>query len=61
MSTMTWTLDMLTDAPASGSGWWLAACAAEMAREGYSAQNMTLWDDRGAPVIAMRQSIAIFI
>ncbi|WP_235536742.1 thioesterase family protein [Phenylobacterium sp. Root700] len=60
-STMTWALDMLTDAPASASGWWLAECSAQSVRQGYSTQSMTLWNDLGAPVIAMRQSVAIFI
>lgn len=60
ISTMTWAIDMLTDAPRSASGWWLVRATAQTAAAGYSAQEMTIWDDTGRPVAAMRQTIAIF-
>lgn len=60
ISTMTWTLDMLTDAPASASGWWLVRTVAQTVAAGYSAQDMTIWNDRGEAVAAMRQSVAVF-
>jgi acyl-CoA thioesterase len=61
VSTMTWTLDVLTESPASASGWWLVENVAQVTREGYSAQAMMVWNDEGAPVVAMRQTVAIFV
>lgn len=61
ISTMTWSLDLLTDTPVSASGWWLMRNIARSATDGYSVQDMTLWNDRGEPAIAMRQTVAIFI
>lgn len=60
ISTMTWTIDLLTDAPASASGWWLVDSIAQTVAAGYSAQDMTIWNDRREPIAAMRQSVAIF-
>jgi Thioesterase-like superfamily len=60
ISTMTWSVDMLTDSPLSETGWWLMASTAETTRDGYSAQSMTLWDDHRRPVVAARQMVAIF-
>jgi hypothetical protein len=60
ISTMTWSIDMLDAAPASASGWWLVQCAAETARQGYSAQSTLIWNSEGRPILAARQTIAIF-
>lgn len=60
ISTMTWTIDLLTDTPASASGWWLVESIAQTVAAGYSAQDMTIWNDRREPIAAMRQSVAIF-
>jgi acyl-CoA thioesterase len=60
ISTMTWTLDILSDAPATDDGWWLVQSVAETAHQGYSSQAMMLWNARGEPVIAARQTVAIF-
>lgn len=60
ISTMTWSIDVLSDTPHSASGWWLVSTTAQTAVDGYSAQDMTVWDDAGAPVLAMRQTVAIF-
>lgn len=60
-STMTWSIDVLTDAPKSASGWWLVESRAEATTQGYSAQAMTLWNDEGKPILVMRQTVAIFI
>jgi hypothetical protein len=43
---MTWSIDMLDADPTTGTGWWLLKCAAETARQGYSA------------ILAARQTIA---
>lgn len=60
ISTMTWSIDVLSDAPYSASGWWLVRSTAQTAANGYSAQDMVVWDDQGAPILAMRQTVAIF-
>lgn len=60
ISTMTWSIDVLADQPQSASGWWLVSSRAQTAVNGYSAQEMLIWDDLGAPVMAMRQTVAIF-
>lgn len=60
ISTMTWSIDVLSDAPRSESGWWLLRSTAQTAVQGYSAQDMAVWDDQGRPVLAMRQTVAIF-
>ncbi|KRB40942.1 thioesterase family protein [Phenylobacterium sp. Root700] len=60
ISTMTWSIEVLSEAPHSASGWWLVRTTAQTAVNGYSAQDMTVWDDVGSPVMAMRQTVAIF-
>ena len=60
ISTMTWSLDVLSDAPATADGWWLIQSRADAANQGYSAQRMTLWNADGTPVIVARQNVAIF-
>ncbi len=60
-STMTWSIDLAVDAPASASGWWLVHSQAQAAATGYSTQSMTIWDDQGGFVLAARQTVAIFV
>lgn len=61
ISSMTWSLNFLTDHPQTEDGWWLLESRAENAAEGYSSQDMFVWSRSGEPVIAGRQSVAIFI
>ncbi|MGP0059678.1 MAG: thioesterase family protein [Beijerinckiaceae bacterium] len=60
ISTMTWSIDMLTNRPTSETGWWLVQCVAETARLGYSAQSTVIWDPTGRPILIARQNVAIF-
>jgi acyl-CoA thioesterase len=60
ISTMTWSIEMLDAAPTSATGWWLVQCAAETARQGYSAQSTLIWNPDGRPILAARQTVAIF-
>lgn len=46
---------------ASASGWWLLRNSAQAMAGGYSAQEMTIWDDPGRSVAAMRQTVAFFV
>lgn len=61
ISSMNWGLNFLTDHPQTEDGWWLLESRAENAAEGYSSQDMFVWSSSGEPVIAGRQSVAIFI
>ena len=61
VSTMTWSIDILSDHAVSESGWWLLRAVSEQAEHGYSSQAMTLWDDKGRAIMAARQTVAIFI
>jgi len=64
VSTMTWMVDILTPRslpdPATDSGWRLLRSTAEVTREGYSSQAMTLWDQNGQPLVIGRQNVAVF-
>jgi len=60
ISSVTWMLNVLTAAPATEDGWWLMESRAENAAEGYSSQDMFVWNSRGEAVIAGRQSVALF-
>ncbi|OAN75700.1 acyl-CoA thioesterase [Sulfitobacter sp. EhC04] len=60
VSTMTWSIDLLVDAIKSESGWWLIETRGETAKDGYSAQNMTIWDEDGVAVATMKQTVALF-
>ena len=59
ISTMTWSLDILTDDPDPGP-WRLLRSTAQTVADGYSSQDMTLWAADGRPLIAARQTVAIF-
>lgn len=61
ISTMTWYLNFLIDAPASGDGWWLLQSRGEHARDGYSSQDMLIWNSDLDLVVAGRQNVAIFL
>lgn len=61
ISTMTWSMDVLSDNPQTRDGWWLVESKTETAHQGYSTQSMMVWNTDGQPVIAHRQNVAIFI
>lgn len=60
VSSMTWHLNFLSAAPVTDDGWWLLQSRAENASAGYSSQDMLVWNYKMQPVIAGRQSVAIF-
>ncbi len=60
VSSMTWMLNFLTETPSTRDGWWLFETRAENAAEGYSSQDMMIWNRDLEPVIAGRQSVTIF-
>jgi acyl-CoA thioesterase len=61
ISTMTWTIDMLSDLSGPDDGWRLLLTTGESIANGYSSQAMTVWDSTGKPLIAARQSVALFL
>lgn len=61
ISTMTWALDVLAQPSSEDDGWRLMKSRADTALEGYSAQDMAVWDRAGTPLIVARQNVAVFI
>jgi len=60
ISSMTWMMNVLSDNISTQDGWWLMRSAAEHARDGYSSQDMQIWNTNGELVISGRQNVAIF-
>jgi acyl-CoA thioesterase len=59
ISTVTWSVDVVGE-HFVGSGWHLAHVEAETVGAGYSSQRMTLWSAAGQPLLAARQTVAVF-
>lgn len=60
ISSMNWSLNFLNENPATEDRWWLFESVAEHARDGYSSQDMRIWNSSGELVVTARQNIAIF-
>ncbi len=60
ISSMTWMVNFADTPTTDASGWWLLRSTAENAKDGYSSQNMYVWDAQGRLVVTGRQSVAIF-
>lgn len=60
ISSMTWMLNILSEDISTDDGWWLMKSAAEHASNGYSSQDMHIWNSRGEHVITARQNVAVF-
>ncbi|MEE2643547.1 MAG: thioesterase family protein [Myxococcota bacterium] len=60
ISSMTWQIDFFVSESPDDDGWRLLEATAESATEGYSSQRMAIWDRQGRPLMASRQSLAIF-
>ncbi len=60
ISTMTWGIDMIDEATA-GDGWHLMSSRGDNVADGYSSQEMTLWNEFGVPLLAARQVVALFV
>lgn len=61
ISTMTWHANFLDEDISSDDGWYLVESRAESAAGGYSSQDMFVWSRSGRPLIAARQSVAVFL
>lgn len=60
ISSMTWMMNFLSEDIQTKDGWWLLRSAAEHAQDGYSSQDMQIWNTDGELVISGRQNVAIF-
>lgn len=60
VSSMNWTVNMLTGEPRTDDGWWLLSAKTAYARGGFSVQDMMLWNRAGEPVLSSSQGIAIY-
>ena len=60
VSSMTWQINLLTPAPVTRDGWWLARSSGDYAESGCSSQTMRIWNRDGAPVTSGMQAIALF-
>lgn len=61
ISTTTWQLNLVSDAPSTDDGWYLLEARTLYAGDGNSSQNMTIWNRNGSPVATATQSVALFI
>ena len=60
ISSMNWSIDVLTDTFETEDNWWLSRSTAQTLADGYSAQAMAMWNTNGEPVMISRQTIAVF-
>ncbi len=60
ISTMSWTVHMLTDAPQTDDGWWLLRSTTDHARSGFSPQIMTIWNRAGDVIATGGQGVALY-
>lgn len=60
VSSMTWQLNLLGDAPVTQDGWWLLQATSDYVQAGNSSQRMAIWAADGTPVAEQMQSVAVF-
>jgi hypothetical protein len=61
ISSMTWMAEFLTETITTDAHWFLARHTAQTVRNGYSSQQMLMWNRAGEPVMIGRQTIAVFV
>lgn len=60
ISSMNWTVNMLTSTPRTDDGWWLLHALTRHTRAGYSVQDMMIWNRAGEAVVSGSQCIAVY-
>jgi acyl-CoA thioesterase len=60
LSSLNWQINFVAPEPATTDGWWLLHASADIARDGYSSQRMTIWNAAGEPIAEAMQGVAIF-
>ncbi|MES2291572.1 MAG: thioesterase family protein [Pseudomonadota bacterium] len=61
ISSATWQINLVTDAPATRDGWWLLGADTLHAGHGSSSQSMTIWNRDGEAIATATQSVALFV
>jgi len=61
VSSVTWQINLLSQAPGTTDGWWLLHAVSDYARNGISSQSMSIANASGELVATGMQSVAIFI
>lgn len=60
ISSMNWSIDILTSDPQTRDRWYLAQHKSPRTADGYSHQQMMMWNTEGVPMMASQQTIAVF-
>lgn len=60
LSSLNWTINLLTPEPRTDDGWWLLTADADVAHHGFSSQRMMIWNAAGEAVAEAMQAVAIF-
>jgi len=60
ISSMNWSIEMLTDDPVTEDRWYLARHVSPQGADGYCVQDMTMWNTSGVPMMIGRQTVAVF-
>lgn len=60
LSSINWTINMLTDDVRTDEGWWLMRAATNHIKNGFSSQTMQVWDRSGRRVMEGLQHQALF-
>ena len=60
ISSITWALTMLGDAPETRDGWWLLETASNHLADGFSSETLRMWNSEGVEVMHGLQSVAVF-
>lgn len=60
VSSINWSATLLGPAQATRDGWWLVETASNYAGDGFSSENLRLWNADGVEVMRGLQSVAIF-
>ena len=60
ISSMNWMINLLSNDISTQDGWYLVRSAAEHAKEGYSSQDMQVWNSDGKLLISASQTVVIF-
>ena len=60
ISSMNWMINILNNDVSTEDGWYLVRSAAEHAKQGYSSQDMQVWNSDGKLLISASQTVAVF-
>lgn len=60
ISSMNWTVNMLSSNPQTDDGWWLLKSVSGYTRRGLSVQDMTVWNRAGEAIISGSQAVALY-